>query len=166
MDVFAESLRGDGISFAFFHHLWSRNKDQEKKENLEPNSSNVLESQIRLPDTVIFRLGQPLQWYFTSQRGGVVNILKKRKQNINVEKIEETFLRKAGCKSDKESFPKQKIIAYFIASPSPDGPNTAKETEDHDWTETCDIEYFNEQGLRKFINHKSLCCCIELYFLL
>ena len=156
MDVFDESLRGDGISFAFFHHLWNRNKGLDKKENAETTNSNVLENVIRLPDTVIFRLGQPLQWYFTSQRGGVVNILKKRKQNINVEKIEETFLRKTRCKSDKESFPTQKIIAYFIASPDGSNTNTTKEAEDHDWTETCDIEYFNEEGLRKSIV-KSLC---------
>jgi hypothetical protein len=110
-------------------------------------------------------LGQPLQWYFTSERSGQASILRKRKQNINVEKVEEVFLRKnksanKGC-LDSHSY----IVAYFIASkecsrqkrsldPSLERDshcvNNDVDPEDEEGRgNTCDIEYFNEEGLRE-----------------
>jgi len=167
VDVFAPSLHGDGIRFAFFHHLWNKNRVHEKeygngcRATHRKNDCNI---QLRLPDTVIFRLGQPLQWYFTSERGGQASILRKRKQNVNVEKVEEVFLKK--MKSDKGWLDSHNdIVAYFISSKecssrkrisdsgSKEKCNFGNDDEFPDEESaqgnSCDIEYFNEDGLRK-----------------
>ncbi len=169
-NLFAPSLQGDGIRFEFFHHLWSKNRSEDKERIKLNGDKQVLNSdvQVRLPDTVIFRLGQPLEWYFTNKRGGHTSILKKRKRNVNVEKIEEVFLRKNRSTKKGRLDSKNDIIAYFIASGECSSRNrqisyskradchnldnnssevNTHEDEMHD--NSCDIEYFNEEGLRK-----------------
>lgn len=169
-NLFAPELPGDGIRFAFFHHLWSKNRgdDTNQKKGVEKKStiSKSPRVEVRLPDTVIFRLGQPLQWYFTSERGGRPLILRKRKKNINVEKIEEDFLRKLR-KVRGQIDSSTDIVAYFIASNEcskrnrnisfgKEGRNGDNESQmsgrDQNDDDTCDIEYFNEEALRKSTN--------------
>lgn len=168
--MFAPSLHGDGIRFAFFHHLWNKNRNREKeygngcRATHRKNESNVEASvQLRIPDTVIFRLGQPLQWYFTSERSGQASILRKRKQNVNVEKVEEVFLRKTKAANKGWLDSHNDIVAYFIASKecsrqrqssdsNPEGEcnyrNDDEDPEDED-IQGNNIEYFNGEGLRK-----------------
>ena len=170
-NLFAPSLHGDGIRFAFFHHLWSKNRAEVEGNNNQSQTRNKKSNRshlpLRIPDTVIFRLGQPLQWYFTSERGNKVTILRKRKRNISVEKIEEEFLRKIKSANNGWLDPKNDIVAYFIAStecsvhnrqllPSTTGTKGYENDQEHvDKNAThksCDIEYFNEEGLRKSVD--------------
>ncbi len=164
-------MHGDGIRFDFFHHLWNKNKSKSKSKNeqngtklgsrIELSNGTEAAHQVRLPDTVIFRLGQPLQWYFTSERGKRASILRKRKRNVKVEHIEEVFLRK--CKSKKKGpLDSTDIVAYFIASEEcthrnrqgtiPSDHNNCSSPCENSFLKGengCDIEYFNEEGLRE-----------------
>ena len=173
-------LEGDGINASFFHLLWN-------KDNASASSSSTTTAQppppLRVPDTVVFQYGQPLYWYFTSKRGGkdgkTVTILRKRKQNVTIEKIEELFLKKA---STRGVLGDHDVVAYFIASAdctsrfrrrqSDSGgcgegdegrrkDDTAEgnaysvgNDDDADTnTSTCDIEYFDREGLKAFLAH-------------
>lgn len=143
----SSSLHSDGINFSFFHFLW--NKATQKNKNLkndsvsdnDHSSKDKNTGYIRIPDTIIFQFGQPLHWYFTSENRGQPTILRKRKQNLTVDKIEEVFLSKAkreglivgeGGGSD--------IVAYFISSVV---------SEERGGNNPADIEYFDWNGLRK-----------------
>ena len=59
-------------------------------------------TQINLPDTVIFKYERPSVWYFTSKNG---EILRKSKKNLNVQTIEDSFLRNVS---------ESGIVAYYI----------------------------------------------------
>ena len=189
--VTAASLEGDGLNIPLFQLLW--NKDNAASA-LSSSNANAASSSttttpppqppLRVPDTVVFQYGQPLHWYFTSRRGGkdgkTVTILRKRKQNVTIEKIEELFLKKAatrGVLGDHD------VVAYFIASADctsrfrrrqssgssgvdagsnggesdnddGDSSNTnANDNGDDDTTTTCDIEYFDREGLKAFLAH-------------
>jgi hypothetical protein len=188
-------LQGDGIKFSFFHYLWMKNRGQLKEfgtkkfQSIQKGNWKVKSTQIRLPDTVIFRLGQPLQWYFTSERGGQPSLLRKRKQNLNVEKIENVFIKKARNVNKDWLDSNNDILAYFISSSNasghtahlgsklatsdkyghqhhdhnnildsliadadddPTNSDTASE-DDYYSRSCCNIEYFNEEGLSKYI---------------
>ena len=165
-NLFAPSLQGDGVRFTFFDYLWNKNrgenKDNVSKANETRASALSSSTQIRVPDTVIFRLGQPLQWYFTKERGGETSILRKRKKNVNVEKIEEVFLKKILSTKKGCLDPKNDIVAYFISSKECSSLNRQGSFDDRTTNEgisdskvdtpcnnTGDIEYFNKEGLRK-----------------
>jgi hypothetical protein len=154
----SSNLEGDGIHPDFFHRLWIKNRNEEQENN--DNKSRGLCSQldIRIPDTVIFRLGQPLNWYFTNERNKRTSILKKRKRNLNVEKIEQVFLRKANSSFGRE-VNDHVIVAYFVASKECTSRNRVQNGLNVD-TETCDIEYFNRQGLRKYFMFKTFLCTL------
>ena len=62
-----QSLSKDGISEDLFKLLWS-------KDELNYGPS------INIPDTIIYKYGTPVSWYFTSTNG---KIKKKLKQNEN-----------------------------------------------------------------------------------
>jgi hypothetical protein len=115
-------LQGDGIKISFFHYLWMKNRGHNKeyekgcREEAPPRKNSNCTPQLRLPDTVIFRLGRPWQWYFTSERGGHPSILRKRKQNLNVEKVQEIFLRKGRAANKGWLDSHNDVIAYFISS--------------------------------------------------
>lgn len=181
-NIFTPSLEGDGINFTLFQHLWHKNRSEERKQSFsihnvkEKTSSSLKLNPIRLPDTVIFQLGQPLQWYFTSERGRQTIILRKRKQNVNIERIEEEFLRKSKV-TNNGHLCQNDIVAYFIASSDCTLRNRRREEQsiysagggidetfvdykdllslgeygDENSTQNsvCDIEYFNEEGLRE-----------------
>jgi hypothetical protein len=175
-NIFTPSIEGDGINFSFFQNLWQKNRNEEKEKshlqgNIQHNKSDAIP--LRLPDTVIFQLGQPLQWYFTSERGRQTIILRKRKQNVHAEKIEEEFLRR--CKgANKGCMCENDIVAYFIASSDctlrnrkhgqgkangedgtfdddKSGYHSTDEDQSKNEDSICDIEYFNAEGLREFV---------------
>jgi hypothetical protein len=175
------SLEGDGINFSFFHHLWIKNRNQDKEHgnkgyhNMQDKTCKNISKivQLRLPDTVVFRLGQPLQWYFTCEHGGQPSILRKRKQNLNIEKIEEIFIQKGRAVNKGWLDPNNDILAYFISCSSDESneqhhnittsdclaadtdkdqffKNEESMTDDYcKKNSCCNIEYFNAEGLSK-----------------
>ena len=178
---FKPSVQGDGVNIAFFQQLWQKNRKEVRDSQSETYSSasnSDEQTPLRLPDTVTFQLGQPLQWFFTSERGGNPVILKKRRQNVNVEKVEEVFLEKARA-SNKGFLHENDIVAYFIASNECTLRNRRMtkqrtlDSESHDGTRPvgpelfagqeedsiCDIEYFNEEALRKYLRFKLYSPC-------
>ena len=139
----------------FFRILW--NASSSSKDDSE--ETTVL---VRLPDTVVFLFGQPHEWYFTSKNGGPnkdrTAILKKRKPNLTLNKIEEVFLNKAALPSKRKKKAAVKdnaIVAYFINSGGlesdiidNDGTPCHQHQQD-DGEVGCDIEYFDRQSLRE-----------------
>ena len=123
------TLHGDGINFSFFDLLW-------RKEDGEG------EAPLRVPDTVVFKGGLPINWFFTSKNGGSnrdqTMILRKRKTNLTLATIEEVFLDKAS--SSRGTVGDDDVVAYFIEQR---GDDTAKDSC------CCKIEYFNPRTLRK-----------------
>ena len=122
---------------------------------------------LRLPDTVIFQLGQPLQWYFTSCRSRQPSILRKKKKNVNTEKIEQDFIKKSQL-LNKGTLDPNDIIAYFIAYNEKNAMEDNKRKDPvcgHHTNSSinepgsdvnlrqdkifCNIEYFNEISLRE-----------------
>lgn len=178
------SLEGDGINASFFHLLWNKDNAPTSSSSMSTNTTTNTTAPpppLRIPDTVVFQYGQPLHWYFTSKRGGkdgkTVTILRKRKQNVTIEKIEELFLKKA---STRGVLGDHDVVAYFIASADctsrfrrrqsdggscNDGDDGLKDDSavgnacnvgsytNADSTTTCDIEYFDQEGLKEFLAH-------------
>jgi hypothetical protein len=70
-----ESIVGDGVSFEFFNLIWTKDE-----LNFAPS--------INIPDTVIYKFGQPTAWYFTSTNG---RVKRKNRQNLMNARIEEGF---------------------------------------------------------------------------
>lgn len=91
---------------------------------------------INIPDTIIYIFCQPAYWYFTSKSG---QIKKKNRYNLTSEKILEAFLKKRPLGCD--------IIAYFLSA-----NKTRKQSKAG--KEDTVIEYFDEQGLRAFLNRQ------------
>lgn len=84
-----KGLGTDGVNEMLFHRLW------EKDElNLGPA--------ITIPDSIIYKHGRPVCWYFTALDG---KIKKKTKHNLDAEKIEEEFSKRAAGYD---------IVCYFI----------------------------------------------------
>ena len=75
------NLEGDGIIDNLYHYLWA-------KDALFNCGTYVL-----LPDTVIYKYGNPMFWYFTSKNG---TILRKSKSNVHSENIQNSFLKYVG----------------------------------------------------------------------
>ena len=105
-----DSLQGDGICDVLLHLLWT-------KDELGYGPS------IWVPDTVVYKFGQPTVWYFTGLDG---KLKRKHKQNLVNVKIEEAFNKSAT--SD--------IVACYIS-----------EDPKHGTT----MEYFDRGGLNEFL---------------
>ena len=99
-------------------------------------------TQIRIPDTVLFQFGQALHWYFTSEKRKKATILRKRKSNVTVKKIEERFLSVFQAENE--------IVAYFISKGEEKEENGARDSE-IDKRGVASIEYFDKRGLSEFI---------------
>lgn len=117
------TLTRDGISDELFKLMWAKD---------ELSFSPLL----NMPDTIIYKYGQPITWYFTSADG---RIKKKNKHNLISAKIEQAF---------NKHILGYDVIAYFITMSS-----------DLDQTRHTDIptviEYFDRQSLNNFLyNHK------------
>lgn len=91
------SLEGDGVSEQLYEFVWCKDE-----LSFRPT--------INIPDTIVYKFGQPISWYFTGVDG---KVKKKFKTNIINVKIEEAFL-KASVGAD--------VVAYYISWTS----NTSK----------------------------------------
>ena len=69
------TLTSDGISLEFFNLLWTKDE-----LNFGPA--------INIPDTIIYKMGTPANWYFTASNG---KIKRKNRQNLMNARIEEAF---------------------------------------------------------------------------
>jgi hypothetical protein len=67
----ANTLEGDGVSESFYELLWRKDA-----LNFSP--------QVNIPETIIYKFGQPVNWYFTATNG---RVKKKNRQNLMVIKI-------------------------------------------------------------------------------
>ncbi|CAM9851853.1 unnamed protein product, partial [Phaeothamnion confervicola] len=83
-------LEGNGVSQHLYEFLWCADE-----LNYRPA--------VNVPDTVVYRFGQPVHWYFTAQDG---RLKKKLKTNIINAKIEDEFCRKSGGAT---------VVAYYIS---------------------------------------------------
>ncbi|RYG65071.1 hypothetical protein EON64_12705, partial [archaeon] len=118
------SLIKDGISDDLYKLLWARDE-----LNYGPH--------INIPDTIIYKYGQPVTWYFTSVNG---RIKRKNKQNLLSAKIEEAF---------NKHILGYDVVAYFITMAS------EHERSVNDSSTPTIIEYFDRVGLNNFLyNHK------------
>jgi hypothetical protein len=61
-------LNSDGVSYDFFNLLWTKDE-----LNFGPS--------INIPDTVIFKYGQPISWYFTAKNGKLKKKNSKNRSN-------------------------------------------------------------------------------------
>lgn len=84
------SLEGDGVCEHLFEFIWCKDE-----LSFRPT--------INIPDTIVYKFGQPVSWYFTGLDG---KVKKKFKANIINTKIEEALTR-ANVGSDH--------IAYYIS---------------------------------------------------
>ena len=112
-----QSLHGDGISDQFFHLLWSKDE-----LNFGPT--------INIPDTIVFKYGQPLHWYFTGVDG---KLKKKNKPNLVNVRIEEAFTRRR--KLSRASQTDQSRSAPKAAKESKN-PNRKTKPKAAKWTAT------------------------------
>lgn len=110
-----QTLHADGVSDYFFQLLWCKDE-----LNFGPP--------INLPDTIVFKFGQPIHWYFTGVDG---KLKKKNKHNLVNVRIEEALTRHiVGCD----------IVAYYISTEDSDDPSS----------KTC-IEYLDRKALHDFL---------------
>ena len=114
------SLHGDGINPSLFRAIWTKSKN------------SALCKDFYVADTIVFLLGQPIHWYFTGIDG---SILRKRKQNLVIERIEESFLKKGDHLDDD-------ISASFLST----------DTEERERGGGCtSIEYFDQISVSELL---------------
>ena len=119
-------LSSDGISFDFFNMLWMKDE-----LNFGPS--------VNLPDTVVYKFGQPVHWYFTATNG---RIKQKNRHNLMNARIEEAFTKQLLGYD---------IIATFIAVvPDSNDPNEENERKPGPMT----IEFLNRAGLNDFLYNR------------
>ena len=112
-----DALEGDGISDVLLNWLHA-------KDELGYGPS------LWLPDTVVYKFGQPIHWYFTSGLDG--KLRRKNKQNLVNVRIEEAFnKRNSGCD----------LVAYYISESHLQNQASSETT----------IEYFDRRGLHEFL---------------
>ena len=90
----------DDLCEIIYHMLWN-------KDVFYPSSALP----VFIPDTVMFRSGTPIAWYFSDSEG---IIRRKKEQKLNIQQVSETFLRKQS---------KYGIVAYYIHLPEPNEQN-------------------------------------------
>jgi hypothetical protein len=119
------SLTTDGISEEFFELLWTKDE-----LNFGPS--------VNIPDTVIFKYGQPTDWYFTAKNG---RIKKKSRANLIGARIEEAFTK---------HILGYDVIASFITVPlftEPDPELTSVNTQ-------TTIEFLDKDRLTNFLYNR------------
>lgn len=84
------SLEGDGVCEQLYEFIWCKDE-----LSFRPT--------INIADTIVYKFGQPVSWYFTGVDG---KVKKKFKTNIINAKIEEAFV-KASVGAD--------VVAYYIS---------------------------------------------------
>eukprot|EP00953_Heterococcus_sp_UTEX-ZZ885_P018706 10455-Heterococcus_DN1.PRE.1 len=93
------TIDGDGVCASLYEYLWCKDE-----VNFSPH--------INVPDTVVYKYGQPVHWYFT----GLDGMLKKKlRSNLTNVKIEDAFLkRKAQSMAHGSASSPSDIVAYYI----------------------------------------------------
>ena len=109
------TISGDGISEYLFNLLWTKDE-----LNFGPS--------INIPDTIMFKYGQPICWYFTASNG---RIKKKSKHKLMNARIEEEF---------NKHILGYDVVATFIHI-NIDGEGVKKST----------IEFFDRKALNDFL---------------
>lgn len=117
--LYANKLLEDGINEEFFNLLWAKDE-----LNFGPS--------INIPDTIFFKYGQPVAWYFTSTQG---RIKKKNRANLLNARIEEAF-NKYVLGYD--------VVGMFIHTPIDVDPETGV-------IPPSTIEYLDRKGLNDFL---------------
>jgi hypothetical protein len=84
------NLEGDGIMELIYYLLWRKDSPYNEQMN------------ICIPDTIIFRKGRPVSWYFTNHDG---TVLKKKLANVTFDNIVKAFTKNAKNGD---------IVGYFI----------------------------------------------------
>ncbi|CAM9289274.1 unnamed protein product, partial [Ectocarpus fasciculatus] len=120
-------LVGDGISEDFFNYLWM-------KDELGFGPS------VNIPDTIIYKYGQPIVWYFTSASTGKVK--KKNKSNLISGKVEDTFTRNISGYD---------VIATFVSA---DQDGSLKDEDSTVGTSNRKIEFLDRQGFHDFLYNR------------
>jgi hypothetical protein len=119
-------LNCDGISLDFFNLLWTKDE-----LNFGPS--------VNIPDTVVFRFGKPVSWYFTAKNG---KIKKKNRQNLMNARVEECFLK---------HLLGYDVIATYISMPV---DNHELEADAVVTEKNPTIEFFDRKGLNDFLYHR------------
>ncbi|KAG5189969.1 hypothetical protein JKP88DRAFT_142705, partial [Tribonema minus] len=137
-------IAGDGVCISLYEYLWCKDEIS-------------FSPQINVPDTVVYKYGQPVHWYFTAMDG---TIKKKLRSNMTNAKIEESFLKKAHAQAPKTSKSKHHpqdallegsdVVAYYISWET-NGADAGNKSEQA----AAEIEYFDAAGLKEFLFHRS-----------
>ncbi|KAJ1452832.1 hypothetical protein M885DRAFT_588904 [Pelagophyceae sp. CCMP2097] len=109
-----DALEGDGVSDLLLQLLHKRDE-----LNYGPT--------IYVPDTVVYKFGQPVHWYFTGVDG---KLKKKNKSNLVNVRIEEALTKGPVCD----------VVAYYISEEAAEDSETATH-----------IEYLDRKGLHDFL---------------
>lgn len=120
----APSLTTDGISEEFFELLWSRDE-----LNFGPS--------LNIPDTIIFKYGQPVQWYFTAKNG---RVKKKNRANLIGARIEEAFTKH--------------ILGYDVIASFVMVPVFSAESGESGGSSSTTIEFLDREGLTNFLYNR------------
>jgi hypothetical protein len=114
------SLSKDGVSEDLFKLLWAKDE-----LNFGPS--------INVPDTIVYKYGSPVSWYFTASNG---KIKKKLKQNLVSAKIEEAF---------NKHVLGYDVLGIFISMPGEsDAPQNSPNV----------IEYLDRDALNNFLYNR------------
>lgn len=109
----------DGINENFFNLLWMKDE-----LNFGPS--------INIPDTIIFKYGQPIAWYFTTAQG---KIKKKNRSNLLNARIEDSFTKN--------------ILGYDVIASYVSFPIT--ESGECNQTSAFTVEYFDRKEFQNFL---------------
>ncbi len=115
------SLFKDGISEDLYKLMWAKDE-----LNFGPS--------INIPDTIVYKYGQPTCWYFTAMNG---RVKRKNKHNLISAKIEETF---------NKHVLGYDVLAYFINVPNEHDPNFA--------SAPTTVEYLDRAALNDFLYNR------------
>src|SRR5688572_15416893 len=83
-------IEGDGVIEDIYYLLWRKDSPFNEKLNL------------RIPDTLIFRKGRPMAWYYTTNEGSV---MRKKQNSLVYPKILKKFT---------QGVSEGDIVAYFV----------------------------------------------------
>jgi len=115
-------LVSDGITEELFLMIWSKDE-----LNFSPS--------INVPDTVVYKYGQPVNWYFTSKGG---RIKRKNRQNLVNARIEEAFLK---------HMLGYDVVATFISIPV----ETEHIDDDNHNSKKYVVQYLDKQSFADFL---------------
>ena len=131
----------DNLCEILYHILWDKNI-------YSPSSALP----VFIPDTVCFRAGVPVAWYFSDQEG----VMKRKLEaNLTLENVIDTFIRKKS---------KYGIVAYYLYLSDPPNKlanstlkplsysNIQTIASDHPDEKTV-IEYFDEESFRELLSN-------------